>query len=104
MRFELTHAQTDFDEHGRPVQTVAPEIHGDEAETPEFGRGEVARGILALVMRGRTARAQLLRLAVLNAIVGGPGTPLEIARRLGLTKRRVQQEFAAVRNFIKGPR
>ena len=88
---------------GRPVSTAA-EIHGDEAEPTEGERGEVARGILELVMRGRTARAQLLRLAVLTAIVGGPGTPLEIARRLKLTKRRVQQEFAAVRNFIKGPR
>ena len=98
----LEHAQTDFDEHGRPVPSVAADIHRDEP--PESERGEVARGIIALVMRGRTARAQLLRLAVLNAIVGGPGTPLEIARRLGLTKRRVQQEFSAVRNFIKGPR
>ena len=95
--------KADFDEHGRPVQTVAPSVY-DEPPTPPQERGEVLRGILALVMRGRTARAQLLRLAVLNAIVGGPGTPLEIARRLGLTKRRVQQEFAAVRNFIKGPR
>jgi hypothetical protein len=89
---------------GRPVPSVAPAVYDDEAETPESARGEVLRGILALVMRGRTARAQLLRLAVLNSIVGGPGTPLEIARRLGLTKRRVLQEFSAVRNFIKGPR
>ena len=89
---------------GRPVQTVAAEDYEAEAEQPEGERGKVARGILELVMRGRTARAQLLRLAVLTAIVGGPGTPLEIARRLKLTKRRVQQEFAAVRNFIKGPR
>lgn len=93
----------DFDEHGRPCPSVAPAVY-DEPPTPPKERGEVARGILELVMRGRTARAQLLRLAVLSAIVGGPGTPLEIARRLGLTKRRVQQEFAAVRNFIKGPR
>lgn len=93
---------TAFDD-GRPVPTVAPAVY-DEPPTPPQERGEVARGILELVMRGRTARAQLLRLAVLNSIVGGPGTPLEIARRLGLTKRRVQQEFAAVRNFIKGPR
>ena len=92
-----------FDQ-GRPVPTAAAEIHDDEAEPTEGERGEVARGILELVMRGRTARAQLLRLAVLTAIVGGPGTPLEIARRLKLTTRRVQQEFAAVRNFIKGPR
>jgi hypothetical protein len=100
MRFE--HAQNGF-EHGRPVPSVAPAVY-DEPPTPPQERGEVARGILALVMRGRTARAQLLRLAVLNSIVGGPGTPLEIARRLGLTKRRVLQEFSAVRNFIKGPR
>ena len=91
-------------EHGRPVSTAAADDYEPEAEHPEGERGEVARGILELVMRGRTARAQLLRLAVLTAIVGGPGTPLEIARRLKLTKRRVQQEFAAVRNFIKGPR
>jgi hypothetical protein len=95
--------KTHFD-HGKPCTTVADEIHGDEAEPREGERGEVARGILELVTRGRTARAQLLRLAVLSAIVGGPGTPLEIARRLGLTKRRVQQEFAAVRNFIYSPR
>ena len=88
---------------GRPVPTVPPAVY-DEPPTPPQERGEVARGILELVTRGRTRRAQLLRLAVLSAIVGGPGTPLEIARRLGLTKRRVQQEFAAVRNFIKGPR
>jgi hypothetical protein len=90
-------------DHGKPCAVAAADY--EPADEPTEGeRGEIARGILQLVTRGRTARAQLLRLAVLSAIVGGPGTPLEIARRLGLTKRRVQQEFSAVRNFIKGPR
>ena len=105
MRFEHAHAQTDFDENGRPVPSVPPNIHGDEAETPEGERGEVAKGILQIVSKGRTGSARLLRLETLAMIVRSTGaaTSLDIvATRCGCTARRARQVDRELRDFLFG--
>ena len=105
MKPPLTTAQTAFDD-GRPVQTVPPEIHGDEAEPPEGERGEVLRGILEFTTRGRTPSARLLRLETLAMIVSAGGcaqTVGDVARRCRCSSRRARQVFREMRSFLFPP-
>lgn len=88
---------------GRPVQTVAAEIHGDEAEPTEGERGQVAKGILQIVSKGRTGSARLLRLETLAMIVRSTGaatTPDIVATRCGCTARRARQVDREMRDFL----
>jgi hypothetical protein len=92
-------------EHGRPVPTVAPEIHGDENEHPDGERGEVAKGILQIVSKGRTGSARLLRLETLAMLVHSTGaatTPDIVATRCGCTARRARQVDREMRDFLFG--
>ena len=88
-------------DHGKPC-AVAAEDYEAEAEQPEGGRGEVARGILQLIGQGRTASARLLRAEVLGLLlrVGTAATVAEIAKRCGCSPRRVFSVLAEMRNFI----
>jgi len=93
-----------FDQ-GRPVPTVAAAIHGDEDEHPDGERGEVAKGILQIVSKGRTGSARLLRLETLAMIVHSTGaaTTVEIvATRCGCTARRARQVDRELRDFLFG--
>ena len=90
---------------GRPVATVAPEIHGDEAEQPANERGQVAKGILQIVSKGRTGSARLLRLETLAMIVRSTGAATTtdiVATRCGCTARRARQVDRELRDFLFG--
>ena len=92
-------------EHGRPVQTVAAEDYDDDAEQPEGGRGEVARGILQIVSKGRTGSARLLRLETLAMIVRSTGAATTtdiVATRCNCTARRARQVDRELRDFLFG--
>jgi hypothetical protein len=92
-------------EHGRPVPTVAAEIHGDADEHPDGERGEVAKGILQIVSKGRTGSARLLRLETLAMLVRSTGaatTPDNVATRCGCTARRARQVDREMRDFLFG--
>jgi hypothetical protein len=95
----------DFDEHGRPVATVAPAVY-DEPPTPPQERGEVLRGILEFTTRGRTPSARLLRLETLAMIVSAGGcaqTVGDVARRCRCSSRRARQVFREMRSFLFSP-
>ena len=92
-------------EHGRPVQTVAADYYEPEAEHPEGERGEVAKGILQIVSKGRTGSARLLRLETLAMLVRSTGaatTPDIVATRCGCTARRARQVDRELRDFLFG--
>ena len=90
-------------EHGRPVSTAAADDYEPEAEQPEGGRGEVAKGILQIVSKGRTGSARLLRLETLAMIVRSTGaatSPDIVATRCGCTARRARQVDREMRDFL----
>ena len=90
---------------GRPVQTVAAEDYEAEAEQPEGERGEVAKGILQIVSKGRTGSARLLRLETLAMIVRSTGAATTtdiVATRCGCTARRARQVDRELRDFLFG--
>ena len=95
--------RTAFD-HGKPC-AVAAEDYEAEAEQPEGERGEVAKGILQIVSKGRTGSARLLRLETLAMIVRSTGaatTPDIVATRCNCTARRARQVDRELRDFLFG--
>ena len=90
-------------EHGRPVPTVAADDYEPEAEQPEGERGEVAKGILQIVSKGRTGSARLLRLETLAMLVRSTGAATTtdiVATRCGCTARRARQVDREMRDFL----
>ena len=91
-------------DHGKPC-AVAAEDYDDEAEQPEGGRGEVAKGILQIVSKGRTASARLLRLETMAMLVHSTGAATTtdiVATRCGCTARRARQVDRELRDFLFG--
>ena len=78
----------------------------DKAPPPETERGEVLRGLLEFIGRGRTPGARLLRLetlAMLTRAGGSAQTLADVARRSRCSERRAAQVFSEMRNFIFPP-
>ena len=77
----------------------------DEPPAPRRNgeRGEALRGLLEVIVQGRTRSARLLRLEVLAMLlrVGGSAQTIEeVARRLRCSKRRVEQAHREMRTFV----
>jgi hypothetical protein len=93
--------RTAFDQ-GKPC-AVAAEDYEAADEPTEGERGEVAKGILQIVSKGRTGSARLLRLETLAMLVRSTGaatTPDIVATRCGCTARRARQVDRELRDFL----
>lgn len=69
--------------------------------------GEAIRGVLALISKGRTRNARVLRLETLTMLLRageGPRTVQELASRCQVSKRRAEQAYLEMRNFMNGHR
>ncbi len=93
----------DFEDDATICASVPFRFPEDEppAPQPATDRAAVIRGLVELLLSGRTNGARLLRLAALDHLLN-PGEPIaRIARRVGVSPRRFRQALAEVRNFTR---
>ena len=86
-------------------EMTVPFSYPGEATADEVTRegGEALRGLLELVLKGRTKQAQILRLQCLALLLGvgnGAESIKELAARAGCSKRRVEQVFREMHDFV----